>query len=337
MKKRVSSQDVANKAGVSRALVSYVLNDVKHVKIKDETRQRILEAAKSLGYHPDSMARAMKTNKSMSIVVVSRKDIAQQRFSNVLGGIQDSLNGRGYQMVITTSTQDVRGYPEFYGLYQSKKVDGVLFLSDHEEVDPSWTELVKKDAIPSVFIDYHLQEKEELNTVDIDYLQGSCKATENAIAEGYRNVVFITPDLDIDQCVLRKLGVEHGIMKHCLDGAKLQMMGLGKEKALYDSQIADIVSKVEPGDLIITAWISHGYKVIQQFHMQGKDIKKYGVLALAGDDFAEVCYPRLTTWSLPLYEIGYTASNMLLAIINNEPVTEQHVKIQGQYYKRDSL
>lgn len=57
MKKRITSKDVAVEAGVSRVTVSYVLNDVKNVKIKPDTRERVIAAARKLNYHPHSIAK----------------------------------------------------------------------------------------------------------------------------------------------------------------------------------------------------------------------------------------------------------------------------------------
>ena len=68
-KKSISSRDVAKEAGVSQATVSYVLNDVKNVSIRPETRAAVLEAVKKLNYHPNEIARGMKLRKSMSIGV----------------------------------------------------------------------------------------------------------------------------------------------------------------------------------------------------------------------------------------------------------------------------
>lgn len=340
MKKRVSSQDVATEAGVSRAMVSYVLNDVKHVKIKDETRQRIIEAADKLGYHPDSIARAMKTNKSMSIGVVSRKGITEERFFNVLGGIQDILKKHDYNMLITSNTMDHRGYPEYYRLYKSKRIDGILFLSDHETLDQKTTDLVTEDKIPSVFMDYHSDLKDKFHTVDIDYASGAEKATTYALEQGYRKIVFITPESTIDQNRLRKKGVKEAIKlyeKQHNTTIEYQTLSLGGDKSLYQERISQYTKDLLKDTLIITAWIAHGYLLLQQIYEQNKDPKDYGILALAGNDFANMTYPRLTTCDLPLRQIGKESTEMLLSIINQEVITDKNRAIPCQLNVRDSL
>ena len=79
-KKSISSRDVAREAGVSQATVSYILNDVKNVRIKPETRAAVLDAVKRLNYHPDEMARGMKLKKPMSIGVVTDRNVTNFYF-----------------------------------------------------------------------------------------------------------------------------------------------------------------------------------------------------------------------------------------------------------------
>ncbi|MEO7839344.1 MAG: LacI family DNA-binding transcriptional regulator, partial [Anaerolineales bacterium] len=69
-RKRVTSKDVAQRAGVSRTTVSLVLNDVKGIQIGPETRQRVLDAASELGYVPDAAAQALASRRTKAIGLV---------------------------------------------------------------------------------------------------------------------------------------------------------------------------------------------------------------------------------------------------------------------------
>jgi LacI family transcriptional regulator len=68
--KRVTSQDVADLAGVSRTTVSFVLNNVEGVQISEATRQRVIAAADELGYVPDAAAQALASRRSQIIGLV---------------------------------------------------------------------------------------------------------------------------------------------------------------------------------------------------------------------------------------------------------------------------
>jgi DNA-binding LacI/PurR family transcriptional regulator len=69
-RKRTTSYDVAKLAGVSRTTVSFVLNDVRSAQISDETRRRVLEAARSLRCHPGASARSLATRQTRTIAIV---------------------------------------------------------------------------------------------------------------------------------------------------------------------------------------------------------------------------------------------------------------------------
>ena len=90
-KKRVTSQDVANLAGVSRTTVSLVLNDVKGINISPETRKKVRDAAEKLGYIPNATAQALATRRAKAIGLVMTRSphhIASDTFlPQILGGL----------------------------------------------------------------------------------------------------------------------------------------------------------------------------------------------------------------------------------------------------------
>ena len=111
------------------------MNNVKGVKIKPETRDKVNEAARKLGYHPESTARALKTKRSMSIGIVSRRDVSEGRFMNVLRGIKAVLDRHKYSILLCSDELNSRGYPEYYSYYNEKKIDGVILLSHIESIN----------------------------------------------------------------------------------------------------------------------------------------------------------------------------------------------------------
>ena len=100
-KKRVTSFDVASKSGVSRATVSFVLNDVSSVHISEETRKRVIETAKELGYHPDSAGRKLASGRSNTIGLVLHQS-REQVFADAL--LPQVMLGMGQAAAETGST-----------------------------------------------------------------------------------------------------------------------------------------------------------------------------------------------------------------------------------------
>src|SRR6266508_3028047 len=94
--KRVSSKDVAQKAGVSRSTVTFVLNNVRGIQIREETLQRVIQAAKEVGYVPNSLAQALASQRSHNVgLVLSRtyQHIASDAFlMQVMEGLSEVTN-----------------------------------------------------------------------------------------------------------------------------------------------------------------------------------------------------------------------------------------------------
>ena len=98
-RRKPTQDDVARVAGVSQALVSYVINDAPTVSIPDETRQRILDAVIELGYVPNSAARSLRTRKTITIAGFI-PDITNPFYPAFERGIQDVAETNGYDFII---------------------------------------------------------------------------------------------------------------------------------------------------------------------------------------------------------------------------------------------
>src|SRR4051812_15927703 len=103
MSKRITANDIAKVAGVSRTTVSFVLNSVKDMRISEETRQRVLEAARQLDYHPDANARRMVSGRTNVIGFVVRENPEQiftdHFLTQLLNGLSHSTAANGYHML----------------------------------------------------------------------------------------------------------------------------------------------------------------------------------------------------------------------------------------------
>src|SRR6056297_2895732 len=96
--------DVARLAGVSVATVSYVLNN--SVKLPEDTRQRVMKAARELDYRPNHVARSLATNKTMQLAIVLN-NISNPIYSDLILGFENAAIARGYFVTICTGSRNV--------------------------------------------------------------------------------------------------------------------------------------------------------------------------------------------------------------------------------------
>ena len=334
-KKRVSSIDVAKEAGVSRTTVSYVLNNVEGVKLKEETRQRVWEAAKKLGYFPNHTAQALKTNKSMSIGIVSRRKIDEHRFVHIIGGIHPILAKEGYNLLFCSDDKDDEGIPNYYRLYKSKKIDGIIFISYQEEIKYEDVErrvkLAYDEQIPCVFVDYHVQNP-QVNCVDINYFQGAYVMTEHLIKKGHKSIALLIPDRDTQQEKQRLNGVKKAV--EMTPGVELAIYQAANIKDLQS--IIDNILEERKITAIITAWIHLAFNVLYAANSKGMKMPdEIAVAALANNGFENMSYPRLTTCDLSLHELGRAAGELLLDTLEN-PMKHKNLMIDCKVVERET-
>src|SRR5258705_316744 len=98
-RRRVKSVDVAREAGESQATVSYVLNNDQRQTITAETRARVVEAAKKLGYQPYAPARLLRSGKSKIVLVVWQEQVIEIAISQLVETLARAVAQEGYSLV----------------------------------------------------------------------------------------------------------------------------------------------------------------------------------------------------------------------------------------------
>lgn len=163
--KRVRSQDVAERAGVSRSVVSAVLNGTKGIRVSEEKRQAVLRAISELNYHVDVQARAMKTGRSMCIAALGNMN--EPMFLQVLEGMQLACQRHSYHILLVGHTGE-EARRELLPLYLGKKIDGIVTMDHVSYGDPEWAEQVRKLGIPYVSVEGYA-ESPSVSSVQADY------------------------------------------------------------------------------------------------------------------------------------------------------------------------
>jgi DNA-binding LacI/PurR family transcriptional regulator len=116
-------EDVAQIAGVSRALVSLVMRDSPRVSA--ESRKRVTDAASKLGYRPNLMARNLASRKTMTIGVLLN-DLHNPWFAEVTDGIHASAERHGYQLILASGRRSPRLESRALDTFLASRVDGVI-------------------------------------------------------------------------------------------------------------------------------------------------------------------------------------------------------------------
>src|SRR2546423_9040838 len=147
MRKKTSLKDIAERVGVSTALVSYVLNNQKEGRISKTVAQKIRDTAKQLNYSTNQIAKSLKTNKTYTIgLIVS--DISNPFSSSLARIIEDEAEKNNYTVIFGSSDESAERSWKLINVLLNRQVDGFIIAS--AENAESQIVYLKENEIPFV-------------------------------------------------------------------------------------------------------------------------------------------------------------------------------------------
>lgn len=133
--KRVTSADIARASGVSRATVSYVLNDVPGAKVSERTRELVLRTARELGHYPSAAARSLRLGHSNVVLALVRDFTIGYVADRVISALDVGLARHGYVVLAHRLDQSVRPFRELWGLVSPEVIVAMGGLSEPDQQD----------------------------------------------------------------------------------------------------------------------------------------------------------------------------------------------------------
>jgi DNA-binding LacI/PurR family transcriptional regulator len=305
------SHDVAKLAGVSRTTVSFVLNDVPGVKISEETRRRVLHAARELNYYPTAAARSLASGKTHRIGLIigeSKERLAADVFlPSFLQGITTSVHQRGYLLVVQLA-EAVLDHEAYARLIREQQVDG-LIISGPREGDPLLNELAGDD-FPLIL--HGRLEGSSFPWVDVDNQAGAYQAVSHLIAHGHQRIGFVS------NAPLSYAGAQHRFAGY--------RQALGEHDLPIDDSLetgqaaaAELLALPDPPTAIFGASDVVALGVMSGVRAAGLRIPE-DVAVMGFDDIVLAAYacPPLTTVRVPAYGLGWTAAEVLITMIEGD-------------------
>ncbi|GGD60555.1 LacI family DNA-binding transcriptional regulator [Pseudoxanthomonas indica] len=311
--------DIAKRAGVSAGTVSRALS--RPEKVLPATRQRIEQAAATLGYVPNVAARTLKTQRSGKILVTV-PDIANPFFAQILQGAEEAAQAADYAVLLGDTQHMVEREERYAQMLPRNEADGLIVLG--HRLPPTAREIVRQlGASAPVVNGCEFDPALGIPSVHIDNAAAARTAMEHLYGLGHERIAVIGGP------------PENPLHQQRLEGVKAAAKGRGRLRQLA----------VVPGDFSVES----GYAAARQLLGQTpaptaafcfSDQMALGVLAacresgirvpkdfsiVGFDDLASSRYlsPPLTTVSQPMREIGVRAVNLLLAILGSVEVAHQ--------------
>ncbi len=336
-RKRPTSRDVANLAGVSRTTVSFVLNNVPDVKISPETRQRVLDAARQLDYYPHVSARRLASGRTRTIALVwHRGPDATYRdafLPGLLQGITRAARHYGYHLLFRPIEPDEPD-DAYVELARGRHTDG-LILSGPRSDDPSLLEL-HRDGFPLVL--HGRLPGADIPSVDVDNARGAVQAVGHLLALGHKRIGLITnapPAYTASQQRLEgyRLALESAGIP--FDEGLVRYGNFDEESG---QEAADsLLDLPEPPTAIFVASDMVAIGSLKAIRDRGLRVPQD--IAIVGfDDItaARFITPPLTTIRVPAIGLGWAAGELLIRIVEGDPPRETEVMLETELIVRQS-
>jgi LacI family transcriptional regulator len=322
----VTIKDIAKALNLSTSTVSRALRG--SYEISAETKKQVLEYAEKINYRPNPIALSLKERRTRAIgVVVS--EIANNFFSQAINGIESIAYNRGYHVTITQSHESHERERVNVEHMAARGVDGLLVSLSSESVDITYLKELHEKGMPIVFFDRVTNEIETHKVVANNYL-GSFHATEHLIYQGYKKIAHITNSPYLSIVIERLEGYKAALEKHKIPfhESLIRYCNHGGMIAaeVEDAFVSLFKSKTKPdavfaaGDRLTTVCLSILKKM--------KPKKELGFTGFTNTQLGDLFSPALTVVRQPAFEIGQTAIELLIQIIESKrPVTDFETKV----------
>lgn len=186
---KVSLKDIAESLGVSKALVSLVLNDKGNERgINKLTQQKVREKAKELNYFPNQYARGLRTGKTDTLGLIV-PDLSNVFYGKLCKAIEMKASELGYDLIISNSYEDSEREIKLINNLVSKSIDGLILASSLE--NSKGLEFLEKRNFPLVLIDRIFPDL-KVDSVSVSNIEGAKQAVTFLQKEGYSRIACLT-------------------------------------------------------------------------------------------------------------------------------------------------
>lgn len=314
-------KDVAEKAGVSIATVSRVINGSPQVS--DKIRSRVLQVIEEMDFKPSPVARSLVLKKTRTIGVIV-PDISNAFTGEILTGIEEISQSFQYDILICSTRGNFEQEIRYLEMFESKQVEGIIFMS--WKLQSEVVEKINSIQVPVVMINRNTS-KLAVPSVSIDNFKAAYQMTSYLIGKGHKKIAFIRNSIDIDAFGLDQYR--------------------GYKQAMNDNNLEVDKNFVKYGDFSI----ENSYRIVQNFinerelptaifatsdvmaigavnALKDNGIDVPGDVSVAGFNdvrLASIYRPKLTVIHQPLYAIGTVAVKMIINRANYEQSLQNRI------------
>lgn len=306
----VTMVDIARAAGVSQSTVSRVLNEAPtSVPIAEETRNRVQEVARSLGYRPNPLARGLRGARTMLLGVIVR-EITDPFFSAAVEAMSTEALNRGYNVVLGTAHSKADEAIALRAVLETRHCDAIILLGDMRD-EPRFLEDLRASQTPLVAL-WHGTELEGVPTVNTDNRAGVTAALDHLAELGHRSISYIG-DRSLGDIRERRTAVLDYMEQRGWPVPDEYIRDTTNHPAGGDQALRDLMALPHPPTAVICATDHVAVGVLHAAAELGVSVP-HDLSVVGFDDIPLATYtvPSLTTVRMPIDEMTAAAARMAM-------------------------
>lgn len=334
--KHITIKDIARHLSLSVSTVSRALINDKN--IRQETKGRVLETAKMLGYKPNPVATNLKYGHTNTVGVIV-PEMLTPFASQVISGIQSVLYANGIKVIIAESDEDPNKERENLQTMERFMVDGIIIcLCSYKENLDQYIRLQQAE-MPMVFYDRIPYGMNVSQVIVDDYIKAFF-LVEHLIREGYRHIVHLQGPDDVYNSVERARGYKDALVKFNIPFDKDRMLKAGLTFKDGANAADMLIEKGVSFDAIFAFTDTLAIGAMNRLRDLGKKIpEEIAIASFSGTVLSTIVYPQLTTVEPPLQQMGKVVAELIIEKIkeplspNRSIVLDAEIKLRASSKK----
>lgn len=332
-KRRVTLKLVADRAGVHASTASRALNPATRTMVLPSVAQKVLDAARELGYRPDPVAASLRTGRS-KLAAILVPDISNSVFAPILSGASERLVTEGYTVIVADVGSDKDKQLDIAAGLLARRVDGFILATVSKD-DPL-VAFCLEQSIPAVLVN-RTEAQSRLSSVVSDDELGMQMAVDHLVGLHHQIIGHVAGPTQHSTGYLRRRGFSRAIAKHALgENAAVQVArtysrleGANAARRLLDAN-PNVTAIVAANDLLALGV----YDVLRERNMICPD--DISVVGHNDMQLVDMIAPPLTTIRIDHHDMGQQSAELLRQLIENPNKAKHSVILQPTLIVRSS-
>lgn len=331
--KHVTIKDIAQHLSLPVSTVSRALINDKN--IRTETKERVLQAARELGYKPNPVATNLKYGRTNTVGVIV-PEMVTPFAAQVINGIQEVLYAKGLKVMIAESQEDPQRERENLLMLERFMVDGLIIcLSDYQKNKEEYLRL-QRDGVPMVFYD-RIPQGMEVSQVIVDDYMKAFFLVEHLIRSGRKRIIHLQGPDHVYNSLERLRGYKDALAKFHIPLDKQLIVQANLHFEDGRNAVDRLMREKVDFDAVFGFTDTLAIGAMNRLRELGKKIpEEVAVASFSGTVLSTIVYPQLTTVEPPLYEMGKTAAELLYAKMKNPEEPNRSVVLDAEIQLRAS-